>query len=71
MFNLESLYCILLNKIKSKNQILGENSKFKLALKLRICVRFGICYHFLCGACGCPYNDLVICKDISDCLVFT
>ena len=27
-----------------------------------------ICYHFLCGACGCPYNDLVICKDSSDCL---
>ena len=23
---------------------------------------------FLCGACGCPYNDLVICKDSSDCL---
>ena len=23
---------------------------------------------FLCGACGCPYNYLVICKDSSDCL---
>ena len=20
---------------------------------------------FLCGACGCPYNDFVICKDSS------
>ena len=27
-----------------------------------------ICYHFLFGACGCPYNDLVICKDSNDCL---
>ena len=27
-----------------------------------------ICCHFLCGSCGCPYNDLVICKDSSDCL---
>ena len=26
------------------------------------------CSHFLCGACGCPYNNLVICKDSSDCL---
>ena len=23
---------------------------------------------FLCEACGCAYNDLVICKDSSDCL---
>ena len=23
---------------------------------------------FLCGACGCPYNDFVICKDSSDCI---
>ena len=29
-----------------------------------------ICCHFLCGACGCPYNDFVICKDSSDCLHF-
>ena len=28
-----------------------------------------MCCHFLCGACDCPYNDLVICKDSSDCLV--
>ena len=41
-----------------------ENSK--LALKLRICVRLATI--FLCGACDCPYNDLVICKDSSDCL---
>ena len=22
----------------------------------------------LCGECGCPYNDLAICKNSSDCL---
>ena len=44
-------------------------TNLRLALKLRICVRFAAI--FLCGACGCPYrpyNDLVICKDSSDCL---
>ena len=34
---------------------------------MKICVRFAA----TCGACGCPYNDLVICKDSSDCLVKT
>ena len=32
-----------------------------------MCVRFAAI--FLCGVCGCPYNDFVICKDSSDCLI--
>ena len=35
------------------------------SLKLRICVRFATTFYV---ECGCPYNDLVISKDSSDCL---
>ena len=40
--------------------------KFNFFFIIMLCVRKKC--HFLCGVCGCPYNDLVICKDSSDCL---
>ena len=46
-----------------------SNSWWKLALKLRICVRFAAIF-YVERVAGCSYNDLVICKDSSDCLKY-